>query len=228
MRIGIMGTGMVGQTIGSRLIELGHEVRLGSRSATNAKAGDWVQKNAPRASQGTFADAAQFGEMIFNCTQGGASLDALTAAGAVNLSGKVLVDVANPLNLEKDGTGATLLFCDSDSLGERIQAAFPRTNVVKTLNTMWCGLMVNPRLIGEGHTVFISGNDRAAKAQVADLLMVFGWQQGEIVDLGDIRAARGTEMLLPLWLRIWQTSGTSTFNVKIVSAAHAGGASKQL
>lgn len=215
MKIGVLGTGMVGETIASRLVELKHDVRMGARSATNDKAAEWAQTSGERASHGTFADAAAFGSLVFNCTQGGVSIEALTAAGTDNLSGKILVDVANPLDLRKDHP-STLLFCDSESLGEQIQAAFPKTRVVKTLNTMWCGLMVNPRLIAEHHTVYVSGNDESAKSQVADLLSSFGWEQDEIVDLGDIKGARGTEMLLPLWLRIWETTGNGTFNLKIV------------
>jgi 8-hydroxy-5-deazaflavin:NADPH oxidoreductase len=155
------------------------------------------------------------GQLVFNCTQGGASIDALTAAGAQSLAGKVLVDVANPLDTSDNRRGA-LLFCNTESLGERIQATFPEAKVVKTLNTMWCGLMVNPRSIGETHTVYMSGNDAAAKAHVAEILVSFGWRSGEIVDLGDISGARGTEMLLPLWLRIWEVTGNAAFNLKIV------------
>jgi predicted dinucleotide-binding enzyme len=206
---------MVGQTIGSRLVELGHDVRLGARSATNDKAAQWTQKTGARASHGTFAEAAQFGSILFNCTQGGASLDALAAAGKDNVSGKTLIDVANPLTGSRD-RGATLLFCDRESLGERIQAAYPDARVVKTLNTMWCGLMVRPRLLPESHNVFVCGNDAAAKEQVVDVLQSFGWNPDEIADLGDISGARGTEMLLPVWLRIWERTGNGTFNFRIV------------
>lgn len=216
MRFGVFGTGMVGQTIGSRLVELGHDVRLGARSSTNVKAKEWVQKTGARASHGTFSEAAQFGSILFNCTQGGASLDALAAAGNDNIAGKTLIDVANPLTGTRDPHEATLLFCDRESLGERIQSVYPQARVVKTLNTMWCGLMVRPRLLRESHSVFICGNDVAAKSQVVDVLQSFGWTRDEIVDLGDISGARGTEMLLPVWLRVWQSTGSGTFNFKIV------------
>jgi predicted dinucleotide-binding enzyme len=137
MRIGILGTGMVGQAIGSKLIQLGHEVKMGSRTADNEKATQWVKANGVRASQGTFADAAAFGEILFNCTAGMASLDALRMAGPANLKDKILIDIANPLDFSK-GMPPTLAICNTDSLGEQIQRAFPDVKVVKTLNTMNC------------------------------------------------------------------------------------------
>jgi len=199
MQIGILGTGVVGQTIGARLTQLGHDVMLGSRSATNEKAAKWVSENAPRATQGTFADAAQFGEIVFNCTSGQISLEALRAAGARNLTGKTLADVSNPLDFSK-GFPPTLTVCNTDSVAEQIQSAFPEAKVVKTLNTMTAAVMVNPGLVPGEHDVFVSGNDAEAKAQVTDLLRAFGWRN--IIDLGDISTARGPEMVLPLWLRL--------------------------
>jgi len=212
---GILGTGTVGRTIGSRLIELGHRVRLGGRSAANERAIAWAASEGERASSGTFGDAAAFGEIVFNCTEGAHSIEALTAAGRGHLAGKVLVDVANPLE-SGPGRSAPLLFCNNDSLGERIQAAFPEARVVKTLNTMWCGLMVNPRLLGAPHVVYMCGNDAGAKSEVAALLGAFGWRDEEILDLGDIAASRGTEMFLPLWLLLYGRLGTASFNFTIV------------
>ena len=199
MHIGILGTGVVGQTIGARLTQLGYDVMLGSRSATNEKAAKWVSENAPRATQGTFADAAQFGEIVFNCTSGQISLEALRAAGARNLTGKTLADVSNPLDFS-NGFPPTLTVCNTDSVAEQIQSAFPEAKVVKTLNTMTAAVMVNPGLVPGEHDVFVSGNDAEAKAQVTDLLRAFGWRN--IIDLGDISTARGPEMVLPLWLRL--------------------------
>ncbi len=215
MKIGILGTGMVGETIGTKLVELGHEVRMGSRSAANEKAESWVAKMDGRASQGTFADAAAFGNLVFNCTKGSISLEALQMAGHSALAGRILVDLANPLDPNHRGQ---LLYCNSESLGERIQAAFPDTRVVKTFNTMWCGIMVNPRRLAEPHAVFMCGNDAAAKQDVTELVTTFGWTHEEIVDLGDITAARGTEMVLPLWLRLSGTLKTGTFNFRLVKA----------
>ncbi|HVE36114.1 MAG TPA: NAD(P)-binding domain-containing protein [Gemmatimonadaceae bacterium] len=212
MRIGILGTGVVGQTLGGKLVELGHEVKLGSRTSANEKAAKWVGQHGSRASQGTFAEAASFGEMVFNCTSGMVSLEALRSGGSANLAGKVLVDVANPLDFSH-GMPPTLSVCNSDSLGEQIQRAFPDAKVVKALNTMNAGVMVNPSSVPGDHDVFICGNDAGAKSQTSDLLRSFGWRT--IVDLGDISGARGVEMLLPLWLRLMGTFKTATFNFHI-------------
>src|SRR5438552_91908 len=186
MRIGILGTGVVGQTIGTRLVQLGHKVKLGARSSTNDKAAKWVGEAGGKASQGTFADAASFGEIVFNCTSGHASLAAVEAAGADNVSGKPLVDVANPLDFSH-GMPPTLFVCNTDSLAEQIQAAFPKAYVVKSLNTMSASVMVNPGSVPGEHDVFLSGNDAAAKAKVSDLLRELGWKN--IIDLGDITTA---------------------------------------
>jgi len=212
MRIGILGTGIVGQTIGSKLIQLGHDVMLGSRSATNEKAAKWVADTGARARQGTFADAASFGEMIFNCTSGQVSLDALRAAGGANLDGKIIVDVANPLDFSK-GFPPTLTVCNTDSVAEQIQSAFPNSKVVKTLNTMTAAVMVNPSLVSGEHDVFVSGNDADAKARVSDLLRSFGWRT--IIDLGDVTSARGAEMILPLWLRLMGVFKSPVMNFHI-------------
>src|SRR5512143_1408527 len=214
MKIGVLGTGLVGETIGAKLIQLNHEVRMGSRTANNDKAAAWVKQNGGKASQGTFADAAAFGEILFNCTSGKASLEALRMAGAENLKGKVLIDIANPLDFSR-GMPPSLLVCNTDSLGEQIQRAFPETTVVKSLNTMNCNLMVNPGLLAEEHVVFVSGNDAEAKATVTALLKDgFGWKS--VIDLGDISTARGVEMLLPLWVSLMGKLQTPLFNFKIV------------
>jgi predicted dinucleotide-binding enzyme len=213
MRIGILGTGMVGQAIGSKLIQLGHGVKMGSRTADNEKATQWVKTNGGRASQGTFADAAAFGEILFNCTAGMASLDALRMAGPANLKDKILIDVANPLDFSK-GMPPTLAVCNTDSLGEQIQRAFPDVKVVKTLNTMNCNIMVKPSLVPGEHDVFVCGNDAEAKAVVSRILRDwFGWKS--VIDLGDITNVRGTEMLMPIWIRLWRVFGHVNFNFKI-------------
>ncbi|OWY24297.1 NADP oxidoreductase [Sphingobacteriales bacterium UPWRP_1] len=217
MKIAVLGTGMVGDAIGSRLIELGHEVAMGSRTNNNEKAMAFVAKHNGKATARTFADAAAFGEIIFNCTHGVASLEVLKTAGEQNLNGKILIDVANPLDFSK-GMPPSLAIANTNSLGEEIQQAFPQAKVVKALNTMWCGLMVNPGMINGGdHHTFISGNDANAKETVKAILMSFGWAAKNIMDLGDISAARGTEMYLPLWLRIWGATNNGAFNIKIVS-----------
>jgi predicted dinucleotide-binding enzyme len=223
MRIGIVGSGVVGQTLGAKLVERGEDVVLGTRSpqALGDKRGlggslaEWLEKTGGRARIATFPDAARHGEVVINATAGTASLEALKAAGEQHLEGKILIDVANPLDFSK-GMPPSLTVCNTDSLGEQIQRAFPRTKVVKTLNTMTALLMVDPARVGGGdHHVFVSGNDAGAKARVSGLLRQwFGWR--EVIDVGDITTARGTEMLLPIWVRLWGALGTPFFNFKIV------------
>lgn len=217
MRIGVLGTGMVGQAIGTKLVDLGHEVAMGSREAGHENAVAWVKGAGEKATEGSFADAAGHGELVINCTSGVASLAALGAAGEENLSGKTLVDVANPLDASQ-GFPPTLAFCNDDSLGERIQAAFPASNVVKTLNTMNCQVMVEPTRVPGEHAVFVSGEDEGAKREVNDLLESFGWPEERIIDLGGIRTARGTEMYLPLWLGLYGRLGTGDFNIGVLRA----------
>jgi predicted dinucleotide-binding enzyme len=204
---------MVGQAIASKLVSLGHEVTMGSRDANNEKAKAWAEKTHARI--GTFADAARFGELLVNATSGTASLEALQAAGTENLAGKVLIDIANPID-GSSGMPPSLSVANKDSLGEQVQRAFPASRVVKTLNTMNADVMVNPQLVPGNHNVFVSGNDAQAKAQVTQLLESFGWPTANILDLGDISSARGTEMYLALWLRLWGKVGTGHFNISVV------------
>ena len=214
MRIGVLGTGTVGRTLAGALLSRGHEVRLGARRAGNEAAVAWAQSIGGPASEGTFADAAGFGELVINATAGAASLDALEMAGAELLAGKVLVDVANPLDTA-GGMPPTLTVSNDDSLGEQIQRAFPEVRVVKALNTVTAALMVAPALVDGAHTVFVAGDDAAAKAEVGELLESLGWPAGSIMDLGDITAARGTEMYMALWLRLWAATGTAVLNVEV-------------
>jgi predicted dinucleotide-binding enzyme len=213
MKIAILGTGMVGVALGNKLISLGHEVCMGSRTTDNPKAVEWVQANGEKASNNNFFGAAAFAEVLFNCTTGQASLEALQLAGRENLSGKILIDVANPLDFSK-GMPPTLSVCNTDSLGEVLQRQFPDLKVVKTLNTMNCQLMVNPSLLQADTSIFMSGNDAQAKAVTRKILEDFGWK--DIIDLGDISTARGTEQLLPIWIRLMGTLGTPMFNFSIV------------
>jgi 8-hydroxy-5-deazaflavin:NADPH oxidoreductase len=214
MKIGVLGTGTVGRTIATKLVELGHEVTMGSRSAESEGLREWLGAAGEIAGGGTFAEAASGAELVFNCTAGGASLEALAAAGAESLAGKVLVDVANPLDFSL-GMPPTLAVCNDDSLGERIQAAFPEAKVVKALNTINNQVMTDPGRLPGAHNVFVCGNDEGAKATARELLESFGWPREAIVDLGDISAARGTEMYLPLWLRLMGSLGTADFNIQI-------------
>ncbi len=218
MKISILGTGNVGDTIGSRLIELGHEVMMGSRTANNEKALAFVSKHQKVAQAGTFADAANFGEIIFNCVKGEHAL-AMVESIAHNLSNKILIDLSNPLDFS-NGMPPSLIphLSNTNSLGEAIQKAAPQAHVVKTFNTMWCGLMVNPNLIGNGdHVNYVCGNDAQAKQKVKDLLKTFGWKEENLLDLGDISNARATEAVLPIWLRVYGVSKNGAFNFKIIS-----------
>ena len=225
MRLGILGTGTVGKTIAARLASLEHEVMVGTRNPEettsrtepdpygNPPFSAW-QEEHPEVKLGTFAQAAAHGEMIVNATAGAVSLEALEQAGEDNLSGKVLIDISNPLDFSK-GMPPTLSVVNTDSLGEQIQRRFPEAKVVKTLHTMNAYLMVDPaQLAGGDHTVFVSGDDPEAKAAVTDLLRSFGWT--DIIDLGDITTARGTEMVLPVWLRLFGALQKPVFNFKIV------------
>jgi 8-hydroxy-5-deazaflavin:NADPH oxidoreductase len=213
MNIGIFGTGIVGDTIGTKLIELGHHVKMGSRSPDNPKAAEWVQKNGSRASTGVFADAAVFGQMLFNCTHGAKSLDALSLAGKDNLDGKILIDPSNPLDFSK-GMPPSLTVCNTDSLGEQIQRTFPDVKVVKTLNTVNCKVMVNPALVPGDHDLLMCGNDENAKKQVMAIVKEwFGWKS--VIDLGGITASRVTEMYLPLWATLFGVFQTPIFNLRI-------------
>jgi predicted dinucleotide-binding enzyme len=229
MKIAIFGTGTVGQTIAGKLTVLHHDLMMGTRDVDKTLARttkdsyggpsftEWYAMNK-QVKLGTFAEAAAFGEVIFNATNGGNTVTVLKLAGASGLNGKTLIDVSNPLDFSK-GMPPMLIpeLCNTNSLGEEIQRAFPKVNVVKALNTMWCGLMVNPAIIGAGdHHVFVCGNDSNAKAIANDILGQFGWRTENIIDLGDITAARGTEMILPLWLKIMGTIGNGAFNFKIV------------
>lgn len=230
MKISVLGTGTVGQTFASRLIALGHDVMLGTRNVSeklestakdsygNPAFGEWHKENN-KVDLGTFEEAALYGEIIVNATQGVNSINALKLAGTKNLDGKIVIDVANPLDFSR-GMPPSLFpeLSNTNSLGEEIQRVFPKAKVVKTLNTMWCGIMVNPFMIGNGdHTNFICGNDKDAKSQVVLLLKDFGWKNENILDLGDISCARGTEAVLSIWLRIWGATHNGAFNLKVVS-----------
>jgi 8-hydroxy-5-deazaflavin:NADPH oxidoreductase len=225
VRFGILGTGVVGKSIAARLAGLGHEVMVGTRNPAetlsrtepdaygNPPFSAWQEEHS-EVRLGTFGEAAAHGEMVVNATAGVVSLEALELAGEDNLNGKILIDVANPLDFSK-GMPPTLSVSNTDSLGEQIQRRFPEAKVVKTLHTMNAYLMVDPaQLAATDHTVFVSGDDAEAKARVSELLRSFGWT--DIIDLGDITTARATEMLLPIWVRLFGVLQKPIFNFKIV------------
>jgi 8-hydroxy-5-deazaflavin:NADPH oxidoreductase len=225
MRFGILGTGVVGKTIAARLDGMGHEVMVGTRDPEetmsrsepdrygNPPFSAWQQEH-PDVRLDTFAEAAAHGELVVNATAGITSIEALEMAGEDNLNAKVLIDVSNPLDFSR-GMPPTLWVSNTDSLGERIQRRFPEAKVVKTLHTMNAYVMVDPtQLAGADHTVFVSGDDAEAKAEVGELLRSFGWT--DIIDLGDITTARGTEMVMPIWLRLFGALQKPVFNFKVV------------
>jgi hypothetical protein len=205
---------MVGQTMGAKLVALGHDVMMGARSADNEKALAFAGATGGRT--GDFATAAAHGELVIHCTRGDSAVDVLRQAGAANLAGKVLVDISNPLDFSA-GFPPSLSVSNTDSLGEVIQREFPKARVVKTLNTVTAAIMVDPGRIPGNHVVFLSGNDAAAKGTVADLLRSFGWKA--IIDLGDITSARATEQMLPLWTRLYSKFGTGEFNFAVLRRA---------
>ena len=224
MKIAVLGTGMVGQALAARLHDLGHAVVVGTRDpqATLARTEPDPMGNPPfaawqRAHPGvelaTFAAAAAGADLVVNASSGQATLEVLGLTGADALAGKVLLDISNPLDFSA-GFPPTLSVKDTDSLAEQIQRTYPQTKVVKTLNTLTAGLMVEPKSLGQSSTVFVSGDDAAAKATVVDLLQSFG--HDDVLDLGGLETARGTEMFLPLWLRLMNALGTAQFNVKVV------------
>ena len=224
MKIAVLGTGSVGPALAEALSRLGHDVVMGTRDpqATLARTEPGATGGPPfsqwHASHqeigvATLAGAAAASELVVNATNGTASLAALAEAGAANLAGKIVMDVANPLDFTQ-GFPPALNPVNTDSLGEQIQRAFPEARVVKTLNTMTNSVMVDPgHVAGGDHTVFVSGNDAQAKAAVTEILQALG--HTDVLDLGDITTARGAEMVLPLWLRVWGALGTGEFNLKV-------------
>ncbi len=214
MRIAVLGTGTVGEALGTGFARLGHDVQMGSRTTDNPKALAWVAKAGGAAAAGTFADVAAWGEVVVNATSGVVSLQVLSQISDA-LAGKVVVDVANPLDFS-GGFPPTLAVVNDDSLAEQIQRALPEVRVVKALNTLTADLMLHPELLSSPTDVFLAGDDPDAKAVVRGLLLEAGWLDQNILDLGGVEAARGCEMWLPLWMRVMGSVGTGTFNVHVV------------
>jgi len=222
MKIGIIGSGVVAQTLGSKLIGLGHDLILGTRDPDKlddkkmfgATLREWKSQTEGKASVATFKEAAAHGELLINATSGQVSLQALELAAADKVGGKVLIDVANELDHSK-GMPPGVLASQERCLAEKIQEAFPNLKVVKTLNTIGAPVMVEPQaLAGGDHTIFVSGNDAEAKATVVALLRSFGWT--DVLDLGDLSSARGPEMYLAMWIRLWGATKTGMLNIKVV------------
>lgn len=226
MKIAILGTGMVGQTLAAKLDSIGHDVVIGTRDVAGTLAretGDvygnppyrtWAAAH-PGVRLETLAGAAAHGEVVINALAGAGALAGLALAGEANLAGKILLDLSNPLDFSR-GMPPSLFVVNTDSLAEQIQQRFPATRVVKTLNTVNAYLMVDPQqLAGGDHTMFVSGNDVDARHRVAGWLTEwFGWR--DVIELGDITTARGTEMVLALWARVWGALNTPMFAFRVV------------
>jgi predicted dinucleotide-binding enzyme len=227
MKIGIIGSGPVAHTIANKLLQLGHEVMISARDVNVSKethfgkfpsVATWAKEHTTKgikAYGGSFAQAAKFGEIIFNCTTGAHSLDALTTIEEKSLKDKILVDVANPLDFSQ-GMPPSLTICNTESLGEKIQSKFPKAKVVKALNTVNAYVMVNPALLPGDHDLFIAGNDKKAKEWVKNTLLMKWFEWSNVIDLGDISSSRGTEMYLPLWARLWGALQNPMFNIHVV------------
>jgi predicted dinucleotide-binding enzyme len=209
VKIAVLGTGTVGATLASKLVTQGHAVIMGSRTADNAAATAWAAQTG--GAHGTFADAATGADLVFLCAKGEHAIGVLSAAG--DLSGKVVVDLSNPLDFSQ-GFPPRLFVSNDASLAERIQAAFPAARLVKSLNTVSSSLMTDPGALGASSTIFVAGDDTDAKALVADVLRSWGWD--DVIDLGGIAQARGLEAWLLLWTRLYGALGTAEFNLKIV------------
>ena len=221
MKIGIIGSGVVAQTLGTRWIGLGHDVAIGTRDPNKlddkkmmgTTLREWRAQTENRGKVVTFQDAAAHGDLLVNATSGTVSIDALRLAGAGKGGGKILIDVSNELDMSH-GMPPRSLASQDRCLAEKIQAEFPNLKVVKTLNTISAPVMINPKGVAGGdHTVFVSGNDAGAKAQVKELLNAFGWT--DVLDLGDISTARAPEMYMAMWIRLWGATGTANLNIKV-------------
>lgn len=229
MKVAVIGTGAVGQAMSKKFLELGHQVFMGTRepqqsltrketdSWGTAGIGAWI-KNYPQVNLMSFKDAVQNGnDLIVFAMNGQAALDVLQHIGPELLAEKIMIDISNPLDFSK-GFPPLLSVCNTESLGEQIQNTFPDLKVVKALNTISHPIMENPGVIEGDHNVFICGNDEDAKDKVKSILQDFGWKAHNIIDLGDITNARGTEMLLPLWTRLMGKFQSPLFNFNVVKA----------
>lgn len=224
MIVTILGTGIVGQTLSEKFISQGHNVIIGTRNvqdklseSSQSKFSIWLEKNS-NAQLKTFNEAVKLGDIIINALNGGVSVNVFKSIEPEGFDNKIILDISNPLDFSK-GFPPSLIegLNNSNSLGEEIQSLIPNSKVVKTLNTMWCGLMLSPNLINNGeHTNFICGNDQNSKESVIQLLMSFGWKKENIIDLGDISNSRGTESYLLLWTRIYKAINNGAFSLQIV------------
>ena len=224
MKYAVLGTGMVGPTLASKLAKLGHEVRMGAREADNEKAAAWAAGHGANAGHGRFADVAAWAERVIFAVNGASILAVADAVTDPAVQGKIVIDVTNPLDFSK-GMPPSMIpeLSNTTSAGEALQSRLPGAKVVKTLNTMNHLIMVDPGRVPGKHDVFLCGDDAEARAGVAGMLEEFGWS--DPIDLGPLSAARGTEALMPFWIRMWGALGSADFNYRIVRAP--AGASKK-
>ncbi|MBR9861163.1 NAD(P)-binding domain-containing protein [bacterium] len=224
MKITIIGTGMVGRILAPRILEMGHEVTMETRNVSEtlkrslgeSSFKDWMGENE-ELHLARFGDSCSIADVIINATNGRNSIAALQIAGKSNLKGQTILDLSNPLEF-RPGEPPSLFVSNTDSLGEQIQREFPESHIVKSLNTLTAGLMLNPKKLDGNHVVFVCGDNSRAKQNVVTFLESAGWTSQSIIDLGDIKGCRGMEQSLPLWLRLWQTLGTLDFNFNVVKA----------
>ncbi|MEM6610128.1 MAG: NAD(P)-binding domain-containing protein [Pseudomonadota bacterium] len=217
MKYAVLGTGMVGHTLASKLASLGHEVRMGARQADNTKAVAWAAGQEGQTGHGAFAEVAAWADSVVFAVNG-AQIEAVAAAvGDAAVAGKTVIDVTNPLDLSQ-GMPPVLVahLANTYSAGEALQAALPSAKVVKTLNTMNHEIMVDPGRVPGAHDVFLSSDHDDAKADVRGLLAEFGWR--DPIDLGPLASARGTEGMMQFWLRMWGANGSADFNYRIQRA----------
>jgi 8-hydroxy-5-deazaflavin:NADPH oxidoreductase len=216
MQIAILGSGDVARALGGALASAGHQVTLGTRDPEQTRTRPEWADGDPSAGSGHRLPLAAYadltGEVFVNATQGDASLAALQAVGPA-LSGKVVIDTSNALDFSQ-GMPPSLFVVNTDSLAEQLQRALPEARLVKMFNTMNCNVMADPASLGQDSTIFLAGDDESARRTAAELARDLGWT--DVMDLGDLSAARGLEMYIPLWLRIWNAVGGQAFNIKVV------------
>jgi 8-hydroxy-5-deazaflavin:NADPH oxidoreductase len=208
MQIAIVGSGEVGRSLGRAWRAAGHEATIGTRDPAETRARpEWADVDLDLVA---YADLDA--EVFLNATRGETALDALRAVGPA-LSGKVVIDTTNALDFSQ-GFPPSLFVSNTDSLSEQLQRALPEARLVKMFNTMNNQVMAHPTSLGQESTIFLAGNDESARGTAAALARDLGWT--DVLDLGDLTAARGLEMYLPLWLRIANAVGGVPFNIKVV------------
>jgi len=213
MKVGILGSGDVGQALGRGFASRGHDVKIGSRNPKSEALVAWQKQAKGRASTGTPEEATKHGEFIVFATMGAAAEEVVRHAGPKNFAGKVVIDVMNPLDFSK-GPAVGLFVGVTDSLGERVQRLLPDAKVVKAFNTVSNTQMVDPKFAGGAPEMLICGNDVAAKKRVAGILKEFGWPGA--IDVGPIEEARWLEAMVPLWVSVGSKIGRWDHAFKVV------------